>query len=371
MAMMRSPATLCRLLFLASAITRPILGNGDRCTFTPRNTEIELSSDVVEYTMNALELSALSYSKGLNADEGKYGYDSFQVWRNFNNADLALLATQDGVCYAAFRGTIEWNILDAIQVYERTTKQVGDCKVRTGWYNAYYSGYYKEFRQAVDDCMQATPGSQLVVTGQSQGGSNAVVAYMDLKEYNPIAITFGALRTIVGDCDSYDFSRHYRYTNSYDGLYDAWPNRFSKIAKHFGQAIQLDASAAAPGVYLGLNDDRANQRVSYSIHKPWKYLDSLRNMKDTGCSPIQLSGWEDGHWCSFNDECDSGACVNQVCVPWEDGHQCTDDNTCDSGSCKNQICTGSLQTGDLCRNYYDCESQQCFRNWLSFRKTCQ
>ena len=298
----------------------------------------------MDYSLNSADLSELTYKVGIvrSIQNGNtYGFERMQVFQDFD--DLVILAQEKGVCYAAFRGTIGINAFDLFQLFDAGERTVGDCKVRAGFYSAYFAQYYDEFRQAIDECMQT--GTELVVTGQSQGGSNAIVALIDLQEYDPIAISFGALRTLVEPCHSIDTSRHYRFVNVGHGSYDEWTNRFAKSALHMGHSLLLDATASAPAAYLGLNDNKNRAPRARDVHKKAMYWDGLISMMEAACDPIHISGWEDGHWCNSDEECDSESCVEQVCI-------------------------GALTNGEACQKDNDCASKSCRYHWSQLSSTC-
>lgn len=172
MILVASPKTMFFILMWSFAC-RPIIGGG--CGFIPRQSDFQLTQDILEYSLVSVDLSELTYEKGLvgqhRRGELKHDFDKFQVWRDRDNSDLAVLAAKNGVCYAAFRGTISWNIRDYLQVHAQSERTVGECGVRRGFvslrgfslhlvsnahataasdhgapilplqYNAYYAGY--------------------------------------------------------------------------------------------------------------------------------------------------------------------------------------------------------------------------------------
>ncbi|CAB9509330.1 expressed unknown protein [Seminavis robusta] len=315
----------------------PIISFGiNDCSFTPTNSGLELPQDVLDYAMTSADLSELSY-KFLVSREiqsgNLFGFDRMQAFVDLD--DMAILAEYDNICYVTFRGTVGANVFDVFQLFDAGAKMVNGCKVRSGFYNGYHARYINELKAGIADCM--TRCSELILTGQSQGGSNALVAFMDLQEYNPIAITFGALRTVRENCTHVDSTRHYRFVNVGQGIYDYYAMMFDRTALHFGHSILLDATANAAASYLGLDDNRMLQPQSRDPHSVTNYWSALKSLVDAAmCNPlaIQISGWEDGHWCHEDDECDSGSCNEQMCI-------------------------GALQVGEFCRRDYECASRRC------------
>ena len=158
---------------------------------------------------------------------------------------------------------------------------------------------------------------ELVITGHSQGGSNAMIAYLDLQHYNPLVFTFGAMRAYVEKCDAIDSSRIYRFNIVGDGLYDGWCNCEVISGAHMGHSILLAANSTSPVTYLGLDEDVTRTPSSRDVHAKELYWDALQHMVNQSrklCSsgPILCRGWEDGHWCTNNDEC-LGSCDNGYC----------------------------------------------------------
>ena len=93
---------------------------------------------------------------------------------------------------------------------------------------------------------------------------------------------------------------------------------------------------------------------------------------------LTIAKWKEGHWCSRNDECQSGRCSNQqICtssrpnsrhgnhnavVLRTSGSPCEKNAECDSGRCFRQRCTlanGKLGIGAGCVHNGDCDSGRC------------
>ncbi|CAB9523380.1 expressed unknown protein [Seminavis robusta] len=301
------------------------------CQQHDRQTTFELPHSIITKTLYAAEISAMTYSTRLFQTPEKGDFDFMEQF--FDLDDVALVARRDGVCYAAFRGTVATNLLDIYQIFDDKPKSVNGCLVRRGYHRAYFALYYNRFMAKVEDCMN-TGGTELVVTGHSQGGSNAMIAFLDLQRFNPTAITFGAMRALVEPCDTVDSSKIYRYTNVGYNLYDGWSNCLEIKGVHMGHSIMLDANSTSPAVYLGLDEDINRSPITRDVHSGWIYWDALEAMLEkaklerdldacTSRSPdapltVKLRGWEDGHWCSRPDECQTGStCVEGECVAIE------------------------------------------------------
>ena len=138
-----------------------------------------------------------------------------------------------------------------------------------------------------------------------------MVAYLDLQRYDPIAITFGAMRAFQEKCEGIDSSRIYRFTNVGYQWYDQWSNCLTLEGVHMGHSIMLDANSTSPAVYLGLDEDVKRSPQTRDVHEGrlyWNALEAmvLKSEKECPQGPIQLRGWEEGHWCSLDDECITG-----------------------------------------------------------------
>jgi len=268
---------------------------------------------IPDQVINALsplaELIDFSMHQGL-CDSDNPGFETFRVFRDWD--DRALVASRGGYCYTVFSATVAANPWDVSQLFDWGTRDVGDCTFRGGFWKAFYSVFYDDYKAAVDECM--SQNSELIVGGHSQGGSIAVVASVDLRQYNPYVITFGAPRAIKAVCNDVNPDRHYRFVNSMDKTYDDWPMRFSNSGIHVGHGILLDLNSNNVAAYVGLNDNANRSPTESSIHKAHFSYDALSKLIGTGCSPLRVAGWEQGHFCMSHEECDGSSCVNGSCV---------------------------------------------------------
>lgn len=245
-------------------------------------------------------------------------YDTLKGFADFN--DQALVAkTNDGVCYAAFMGTQAANPLDQIQNVNLFGPQIvgnTNCKVRGGFHDAYYTSYYDELRPEIDACVSSCSGSggcPLVVTGHSQGGSIAVVAAIDLQEYEPLVMTFGALPVVMNEtlnCNGIVAENHYRFVNVIDGVYDKYSMSLPLGAEHIGHLILLD-DTNYPLAYPGMNSNFIRLPTNAQTHDRNIYFSRIQGLFDNHLFPIPLTGWPEGHICNFDDECNgSDICAN-------------------------------------------------------------
>lgn len=264
---------------------------------------------VSDHIFDLAQLIDLTTVSGVS-DNHNPGFDTFRVFEDCD--DLAIVASRGGSCYAVFRATVFINPLDMIQLFDWRKEMIGSCTVRRGFSNAFYSSYYGQFMAELDDCMSGN--SELIIGGHSQGGAISVVASVALAHYNPTTITFGAVRSLVGHCPDIDPNRHYRFINAVESSYDQWPMRFSKGAAHVGHTILLDPAASNPAAYVGMNDDTdrfPNSRRAHKTHFSFDALSKLYN--NVACPDVEIGGWEDGHMCYADDEC-NGSCVKSRCV---------------------------------------------------------
>ena len=148
------------------------------------------------------------------------------------------------------------------------------------------------------------------------GGAIATVASIDLSRYDPMVITFGATRSLIEtySCIGINPEKHYRFVNAADNMYDSWPMNFSRKGVHVGHTILLDPNASQPAAYVGINDNTNREPQARSIHKLTFTFPALSTLFESTspCPQIRISGWEDGHYCFADDEC-NGSCVDSRC----------------------------------------------------------
>jgi len=276
----------------------------DGCQNGARLSNFQLSQNITTKTLHAAELTRLTYSiKRFRIWRAPIPEGNFETMDEFADVDDgALVARLDNVCYVGFQSTRATNVFDIWQLFDKSEQSIAGCKVRRGFYRGYYTCYYDNFLEKVEECM-APEGSELVVTGHSQGGSVAMMAFLDLQKYNPIAIAFGSLPAFQEHCNSIDSSRIYRFSNTGDHWYDTYANSKQIEGVHMGESILLDAVSTSPAVYLGLDESTLRTPKTIFVHPFDLYENALTAMVDKAqaeCpdSPVRLRGWEDGHWCT-------------------------------------------------------------------------
>ena len=277
-------------------------------------SNFEFSQDMIGKILRAAELSSLTYSLRRFHRPPKGDFDTMQHFMDMD--DASLIARHGNVCYAAFRGTFGANPSDVWQMLDHRTKRLAGCRVRRGFYRAYFAQYYNRFMNELEDCM-GPEGRELVLTGHSQGGSNAMIAYLDLQHFNPTVFSFGAMRAYLEKCDAIDSSNVYRFNIVGDGVYDGWSNCDVISGVHMGHSVILAGDSESSVTYLGLDEDEIRSPSSRDVHDKKQYLTALQHMMTQSsrmCSegPVLCRGWEDGHWCTLSDEC-LGSCDNGYC----------------------------------------------------------
>lgn len=80
-----------------------------------------------------------------------------------------------------------------------------------------------------------------------------------------------------------------------------------------------------------------------------------------------------GARCRNNDDCLSGRCLNEACVPLNglaNGSTCAAATDCASANCMNHVCTGSALIGDACLSSADCSVGICCTSISKCATTC-
>ena len=363
----------------------------------------------------ASELSFIAFEDDIasNAKIKKYRkiYDKFNAWEDLNDAHL--LVKEKGVCYGVFRGTLQTSLTDILQNLYPTNVQVegSNCQVRKGFHKAYYTSYQPEFRRKLEKCVascalinnKSGKNCPLVLSGHSQGASVAIVASIDLREHNPTTMAFGPLKTVTNvDIDSKNSGctdiapqRMYNFINASGGVYDDVPYGYSPSGFHVGHSLLIDEGNAL--AYTGLNDNMLRGPTARNVHAVELYRTRMLTLLDDGgdsCDeggslPRVITQWDDGHWCTFSDECKSRFCDpnDNICIPKlesskrksrnkkrkhrkqvaallrSSGSQCNNDSMCASGICfRKEICAlanGKLGMGARCQNASDCNAGRC------------
>lgn len=251
-------------------------------------------------------------------DDQRKLYERFNAWNDINDQTLVAKTNDTKICFTAFSSVQGTNVFDQWQNINPFRVRIGDtdCVSRRGYYSAYFSTFYKEYRRSIDDCVASCEGGcPLVMGGHSQGGSASVIGSIDLIHYNPEVITFGAPRALIrtDPCTTIDATRHYRFLNTDPRRYDFAPfqiNIFNE--KHVGNAIFMDSNGNFP---LSQPDDDNKSRfgLSTDLHANELYTARISELVDRNCFPVPVSKWPEGHYCSYDDECASRYCEDRHC----------------------------------------------------------
>ena len=161
----------------------------------------------------------------------------------------------------------------------------------------------------------------LIIGGHSSGGSIAVVASIDLRDYNPTVLTFGAPRAIVNlkssPCQDATPENHFRFINLLDGNYDFVPNGIPSFnGKHIGYPLILDGLEDWPIAAPGLNDNLSRQPRALTLGGPHDrelYRTRIEALVSRECFPVPAGGWPEGHYCTDDSVCASHYCVKKAC----------------------------------------------------------
>jgi hypothetical protein len=146
----------------------------------------------------------------------------------------------------------------------------------------------------------------------------AGVAAADLSQvYDPMLITFAAPRAIVKSgtykCSSMNTTNHYRFVNTRSQAYDIVPNQLNIFnEKHTGWPLLLD-DVNYPLMTTDFEDNKSRFQFSFELHDLPLYRERVRNIINRDCFPVPVSGWPDGHYCTYDDECVSNYCSKNLC----------------------------------------------------------
>ena len=174
-------------------------------------------------------------------------------------------------------------------------------------------------------------------------------------------------------CRAVNPQKHFRMilTDQTVGLIDIVPFQWAFFADHVGHAILYDRENLN---YLGINPriDRSCLRYNALVHSVCNYNRQTRLMYQKVCLPCPAQGWIDGHWCSADEECESGLCFSKRCRElFRAESLCQRDEQCDSGVCNINVwrCTGTsgmMENDMVCREDEDCSSGRCKSEWFSW-----
>jgi hypothetical protein len=283
---------------------------------------LEFSEGPVNLSVRAAELSQAAY------------YDNITIagmTRYEDEPDVALTVQEGDVCFGVFRGTTtslaDWmqniNLLTSEVCPSNVTRLGGCCLARAGFVEAYFqTSYFLDFEADMRLCKEQCPGCEVVLTGHSQGGAIAAIAAVSLNDLNPMVITIGEPASIVGECDSIDQSRYFRFINTIvveidgiDGLgYDIIPFLYPPGTDQVGQVLLLGDDDKNVVYYLDQEWlDIQVAELNVTAHMTSGYVDHLKALQASGSFPIGGNGWAKGFVCNQPSECII-ECVNHVCT---------------------------------------------------------
>ncbi|CAB9497344.1 expressed unknown protein [Seminavis robusta] len=288
--------------------------------------------DVIADASNLVQLPPRTSPDTLK-EQNQVAFDMFNVYRDLDDRVVVAKSKTNGACHLAF-GVPGGTPFDNLQNLNPFTTQIGDCAVRTGYVMGYNMSKADEFHLELQSCLASCVGEDtcpLIISGYSQGGAIAIVAAIDLVEYSPITVTFGATAAIVNpqhtlsflrddtyQCTDFVPERHYQFVNMVDGKYDCVAlgvNPFS--ATHSGRLLLLDENTdhfvGSPGVFQ-VADDSRREPSSNRAHRPDLYKERMEKLLRGGCSVLPVGKWETAHDCNYNDECSSGLCQDNACT---------------------------------------------------------
>jgi len=343
------------------------------------DAQIVLSEKIMGLSKDCAVLSAEAYKPSPNST----GFDTLI---NFlDEPDQALLATKDGYCYLAFRGTTlttqDWyqNIkLGDGSACNQSGKEC--CTVRIGFQEAYSEPTFKsDLEKAVNGCVAKCKNKDecLVITGHSQGGAVASVAAIVFETYNPRVITFGEPNSVDPRCKIISSQRWFRYVNTVESLtgrfgiaYDPIPFAPGFGTVVFGQFIILGADTHDVA-YIGLDSTKSFSPLNMKggtahfmkgTERRPGYLDRINTLIDNAKSyPISTKGFLSPNYCSDGSECESNICARETTFSYEEcvSQNCTSDDQCDTGRCDSGNCLPKLGSCMQCDEDSDCASGKC------------
>jgi hypothetical protein len=174
-------------------------------------------------------------------------------------------------------------------------------------------------RESLDACVgSCDEGCELVLCGYSQGGNAATVASVDLVHYQPDVITFGTPVSIIGSssCTTGEQLNHYRFVSTRFDAYDNIPNVPRGYGeKHLGNVFLLDDVNFPLCMPSEPNLRRSEFDFSEesSLHSSGIYRERISAIADGNCFPLPVARWPVGHYCHYDDECDSKYCLKGQC----------------------------------------------------------
>lgn len=305
-------------------------------------------------------------------------FQSFQVFEDLLD-DRTLVVKDDDVCYMAVRGQERHILFDIWQTLSPFVKKDAfgsGCDVRRSFYNAYNARYADKMHDAIDECVASCDGGEncpLVLNGHSTGAAAVTIAALDprIKKHNPTIHAMGPLRGIISmDCQDETLLNIYRIVAANAGLYDASADGSPKMGRQYGKFFMMDEMNDF--YYISPDDNVLRSPDTYAIHGLEVYSNRMQALaaRPESDFPLTLSQFSNGHWCGYNDECESGLCSSAKVCSWNEeaivthteGAACANGNQCTSGTCKLGRCTltnGKMGEGSPCEEHDDCDTEKC------------
>lgn len=138
-------------------------------------SDLVLSQKIMDLSLTAAKLSSLAYEEGIPSDNITGQFETFGYYDE--EPDQALtVKTTDGYCFVAFRGTsLTWD--DWKQNLQLGKKEIcvdigGEqeecCISRSGFYDAYNTGYRAKVEKSVRECAKSCTDKDdcVVITGK-------------------------------------------------------------------------------------------------------------------------------------------------------------------------------------------------------------
>ena len=310
-----------------------------------------------------------------------YNEEVFQSFKVFGDLldDRTLVVKDDDVCYLAIRGQerhILFDIWQTLSPFVKRNAFGSGCNVKRSFYYAYDACFADDMRAALDECVASCADGPcpVVLHGHSTGASAVTIAALDprIKKYNPTIFAMAPLRAIVTEgCEDEDLAKIYRIVAANAGIYDGATDGRLHAGHHYGKFFMMDEMNDF--YYIAPTDDGGRMPDSLSIHGLEVYSNRMEALAARPASdfPLTLSQFPDGHWCNYNDECESGLCsVAKICASGEEfnnimrmeGAPCTEGTQCTSGICKFEKCAlsnGKMAEGSPCEEHSDCATNKC------------
>jgi hypothetical protein len=325
--------------------------------------ELVLSEAVLETSLIAANLSLRAYDDAAlwasnDADTGFFHPDFDSIKFYTNEPDQAIVAKKAGLCFLAFRGTIntleDWSQnfgLGSIDVFRDNLINLSgqSCEAREGFADFLMTAEAAEGLSDLEACLtECASDDCLVITGHSQGGAVSTIAAVTLFRHSPTVITFGQPPAMDAGCPYIISEKYYRYVNSFkaednDMGFDVIvfsPNLISQ-SEHYGYYIMVGEDPTAVN-YLGFDSDYTFvpglEDQDWNAHSisdaPYSYETRIANLLQN--TPVSLNGNGLGFICEneYAELCESNTCPKFECIPKTGLEELCIYNSCDEdGDC--------------------------------------